>query len=122
MGSYISLFHGIDVFQLLQPSQVILSFQKVPFLIFSSSNFNLAIFYLSLGAKLSLVSEIVACILPDDALAPEDGPDLTVADAHGHDRHDVSQDEVDDVVAEGQKFSNQVLTISFFLFLGIIKP
>ena len=113
---------GSMFFNFCNHLRVLSSFQKVPFLIFSSSNFNLAIFYLSLGAKLSLVSEIVACVLPDDALAPEDGPDLTVADAHGHDRHDVSQDEVDDVVAEGQKFSNQVLTISFFLFLGIIKP
>ena len=55
--------------------------------------------YLSLGHELPLVGEVVAGVLPDDALAPEDGADAAVADAHRHDRHDVRQDKVHDVVA-----------------------
>ena len=44
--------------------------------------------------------QIVARVLSDDAFAPKNSTDLAVADAHGHDGHDVRQDEVDDVVAE----------------------
>ena len=55
--------------------------------------------HLPLGHELPFVREVVACVLPDDSLAPEDAPDPTVADPHGHNRHDVGQDEVHNVVA-----------------------
>ena len=47
--------------------------------------------------------EIVAGVLPDDALAPEDAANPPVADAHGHDRHDVGQDEIHAVVARRRR-------------------
>jgi hypothetical protein len=45
------------------------------------------------------VREVVARVLPDVGLAPEDEADATVRNAHRHDRNDVGQDEVDNVVA-----------------------
>ena len=44
--------------------------------------------------------EVIAGVLPDDPLAPEHAADAAVAHAHGHDRHDVREDKVDNVVAE----------------------
>ena len=65
---------------------------------------------LPLGQELPLLGEVVGRVLPDDALAPEHGADAPVAHAHGHDRYDVRQDEVDDVVAgRGKSFFGDIL-------------
>ena len=47
--------------------------------------------------------KVVAGVFSDDTFAPKNGSDLPIANAHGHDWHDVCQYEVDDVVAEMQR-------------------
>ena len=46
------------------------------------------------------MGKIVARVFSDDAFAPKNGSDLTVANAHGNNGNDVRQNKVDDVVAE----------------------
>lgn len=49
------------------------------------------------------MGEVVAGVLPDDAFAPQHAADPAVADPHGNDRNNVGQDEVNNVIAEGEK-------------------